>query len=143
MIHNADGTESRIRASFERQALMVLIGARLLSVDRGAVDIDLRFRNDLTQQGGVLHAGVVTSILDSACGYAALTMMPEASDVVSVEFKVNLLRPAKGDLFLAEGRVLKGGRTLSVVRGDAYAESAQGRALVATMLATMMRIDPQ
>jgi uncharacterized protein (TIGR00369 family) len=132
--------EKRIRASFERQALMSLIGARLVSVGRGAVNIELDFRNDLTQQRGVLHAGVLTSILDSACGYAALTMMPEDADVVSVEFKVNLLRPADGDGFAAEGRVLKAGRTLTVVRGDAYASSAQGRTLVATMLATMMRI---
>ena len=98
------------------------------------------FRNDLTQQRGIVHAGVLTSILDSACGYAALTMMPEDADVVSVEFKVNLLRPTDGDLFMAEGRVLKAGRTLTVVRGDAYVNSAQGRTLVATMLATMMRV---
>lgn len=143
VIEETDGSERRIRTSFERQALMELIGARLVSVARGAVDIELGFRNELTQQKGVLHAGVVTSILDSACGYAALTMMPEGSDVVSVEFKVNLVRPAAGDAFVAEGRVLKAGRTLTVVRGDAYADSAQGRTLVATMLATMMRIDPK
>src|SRR5215471_21785112 len=142
MIQEIDGIEERIRASFERQALMALIGARLMSVDRGAVDIKLAFRSDLTQQHGYLHAGVITSILDSACGYAALTTMPEGSDVVSVEFKVNLVRPAKGVAFVAEGRVLKAGRTLTVVRGDAYADSAQGRALVATMLATMMRVEP-
>jgi len=142
-MQDVEAIEKRVRASFERQALMALIGARLVSVGRGAADIKLDFRKDLTQQGGVLHAGVVTSILDSACGYASLTMMPEASEVVSVEFKVNLLRPAEGDAFLAEGRVLKAGRTLSVVRGDAYADSAKGRALVATMLATMMRIEPK
>ena len=143
MIQEIDGIEERIRASFERQALMALIGARLMSVDRGAVDIELTFRNDLTQQHGYLHAGVITSILDSACGYAALTTMPEGSDVVSVEFKVNLVRPAKGVAFVAEGRVLKAGRTLTVVRGDAYADSAQGRVLVSTMLATMMRVEPR
>src|SRR5262245_61068337 len=142
-MQDEEAIERRVRASFERQALMALIGARLVSVGRGAVDIKLDFRKDLTQQGGVLHAGVVTSILDSACGYASLSMMPEASEVVSVEFKVNLLRPAEGDAFLAEGRVLKAGRTLSVVRGNAYANSAKGRALVATMLATMMRIEPK
>ena len=140
MIQDIEEIEKRVRASFERQALMSLIGARLVSVGRGAIDIELAFRNDLTQQRGILHAGVLTSILDSACGYAALTMMPEDADVVSVEFKVNLLRPTDGDLFMAEGRVLKAGRTLTVVRGDAYVNSAQGRTLVATMLATMMRV---
>ena len=143
MIQDVNEIEERVRASFQRQALMSLIGARLVAVDRGVVDIELDFRNDLTQQGGVLHAGAVTSILDSACGYAALTMMPDGAEVVSVEFKVNLMRPASGDSFVAEGRVLKAGRTLSVVRGDAHASTAQGRVLVATMLATMMRVDPR
>ena len=143
MIQETETIERRVRASFDQQALMTLIGAQLMLVGRGAVDIKLSFRNDLTQQHGYLHAGVVTSILDSACGYAALTTMPEGSDVVSVEFKVNLVRPANGDEFVAEGRVLKAGRTLTVVRGDAYADSAQGRVLVSTMLATMMRVEPR
>jgi len=142
VIENLNGIGQRVRASFDQQALMTLIGAQLVSVSRGAVDIEISFRNDLTQHNGVLHAGVITSVLDSACGYAALSMMPEGSDVVSVEFKVNLMRPADGDAFMAEGRVLKAGRTLTVARGDAYAISTHGRTLVATMLATMMRLNP-
>ena len=132
--------ERRVRASFNKQALMGLLDARLESVEAGAVDITLPFRPDLTQQSGTLHAGIVTSILDSACGYAALTTMPPDSEVLSVEFKVNLLRPARGDRFVAKGRVVKSGRTLTVVRGDAWGESNTERELVATMLATMIRV---
>ena len=119
---------------------MQLLDARLETVEAGAVDIALAFRSDLTQQSGTLHAGIITSILDSACGYAALTTMSSDSEVLSVEFKVNLLRPARGDRFVAEGRVVKSGRTLTVVRGDAWGESNTGRQLVATMLATMIRV---
>ena len=105
---------------------MGLIGAQIETIDRGSVDIALAYREDLTQQGGTVHAGVITSILDSACGYAALSMMPPDSEVLSVEFKVNLLRPARAGRFVAEGRVLKAGRTLTVVRGDATLVAARG-----------------
>ena len=130
----------RVRESFEAQAFMRLIGARLERVEPGAVDIALDFREDLTLEHGVLPAAVVAGIADSACGYAAYTLMPAGSDVLSVEFKTNLLRPAKGSRFLAEARVVKDGRTITVSRADVHAWEGVGEPrLVATMLATMIR----
>jgi uncharacterized protein (TIGR00369 family) len=131
----------RVRASFAAQAYMRLIGARLERVAPGEVDIALDFREDLTQQDGFLHAAVVAGIADSACGYAAYTLMPANSRVLSVEFKTNLLRPATGSRFRAEARVLRAGRTISVVRADVLAfegSSVDGK-VVATMLGTMIR----
>jgi uncharacterized protein (TIGR00369 family) len=129
---------TEVRDSFARQAVMKTIGAELVSVVPGAVQISLLFRPDLTQQNGYLHAGIVTTIADSACGYAAYTLMPPNSAVLSVEFKVNLLRPAKGEEFVAIAEVLKPGRTLTVVRADVFANPKNERVLVATMLGTMM-----
>ena len=131
--------ESRVRASFARQRAMQLIGARLERVEPGAVAIVLPYREDLTQQNGFLHAGIITAIADSACGYAAHTLMPAGSEVLSVEFKVNLLRPAAGEEFVAEAKVIKAGRTLTVTRCDVYSESGGEARMIATMLATMIR----
>jgi len=117
---------------------MKLIGAGLTLIEPGVVEITLPFRPDLTQQHGYLHAGIVTTIADSACGYAAFTLMPEGSGVLSVEFKVNLLRPAKGENFLARAEVIKAGRTLTVVRADVFGLTEDKRTLVATMQGTMM-----
>ncbi len=130
---------TRVRESFARQKAMELIGAVLTRVEPGAVDIMLPFREDLTQQDGYIHAGIITTIADSACGYAAYTLMPRATKVLSVEFKQNLLRPAIGENFLAEGRVLKAGNTLTVTSCNVYARVADETKLVATMLATMIR----
>ena len=130
---------SRIRQSFARQQVMQLIGASLRRVEPGAVDIALPHRDDLTQQNGYLHAGILTTVADSACGYAAYTLMPAGADVLSVEFKVNLLRPAAGEMFVAEARVVKAGGTLTVTRCDVYGRTAGEAKLVATMLATMIR----
>lgn len=125
--------------SFAQQPIMSLIGARLASVEPGVVEIVLPFRADLTQQNGYLHAGVVTTIADSACGYAAFSLMPVGSAVLSVEFKVNLLRPARGELFVARAEVIKAGRTLTVVRADVFATGGNSEnELVAAMQATMM-----
>jgi uncharacterized protein (TIGR00369 family) len=132
---------TEVRDSFARQTAMTTIGAELVSVVPGAVQISLPYRADLTQQNGYLHAGIVTTIADSACGYAAYTLMPPNSAVLSVEFKVNLLRPAKGEEFLAIAEVLKPGRTLTVVRADVFANPKSERVLVATMLGTMMCFD--
>jgi uncharacterized protein (TIGR00369 family) len=130
-----------IAESFAQQAIMSLIGARLARVAPGTVEIELPFRADLTQQDGYLHAGIVTTVADSACGYAALSLMPGGSRVLSVEFKVNLLRPARGELFVARADVVKAGRTLSVVRADVFARVANAEAeLVATMQGTMMAL---
>jgi len=128
-----------IKASFVKQSIMELIGAELSLVEPGLVEIALPYRSDLAQQHGYLHAGVVATIADSAAGYAAYSLMPAGSEVVSVEFKLNLLRPAKGKSFLARAEVIKPGRTLTVVRADVFANTdSRDRALVATMLATMI-----
>jgi uncharacterized protein (TIGR00369 family) len=105
-----------IERSFARQTIMCLIGAGLSRVEPGVVEINLPYRGDLAQQHGYLHAGIITTIADSACGYAAYSLMPPKSEVLSVEFKLNLLRPAKGETFLATAEVIKSGRTLTVVR---------------------------
>jgi uncharacterized protein (TIGR00369 family) len=133
--------ESRVRANFAEQRAMQLIGARLASVAAGEVVIELPFRDDLTQQNGYIHAGVITTILDSACGYAAFTLMPADSGVLSVEFKVNLLAPAKGDLIRAVAMVKRAGRTLTVCNADAIAVDGANETVCATMLATMFRTD--
>ncbi len=120
---------------------MGLIGGELTRVEPGVVEITLPYRADLTQQDGYVHAGIVTTIADSACGYAAYSLMPPESDVLAVEFKVNLLRPAKGDKFMARAEVIKPGRTLTVVRADVFATSGKDEwRLVATMQGTMMRL---
>ncbi len=106
-----------IEGSFARQPIMNLIGATLSLVEPGVVEITLPYRADLAQEHGYLHAGVIATIADSACGYAAYSLMPAGSEVLSVEFKVNLLRPAQGKTFVARAEVIKAGRTLTVVRG--------------------------
>jgi len=120
---------------------MQLIGARLSLVEPGVVEIALPYRADLTQQRGYLHAGVITTIADSACGYAAFTLMPPGSNVLSVEFKVNLLRPAQGTTFVARAKVIKAGRTLTVVRANVFGIDNNERELVATMQGTMIRVE--
>ena len=125
--------------TFSRQRLLTLMGAQLSRVAPGEVDIALPFRDDLAQQSGALHAGTVAAIADTACGLAALSLMPEGSGVVSVEFKLNLLAPAMGENFVAKARVVRAGKTLSVCTADVVADE---KTLVATMLATMMRRVP-
>ena len=133
-----------LRSSFSEQRVMTLIGARLTKVEPGHIEIELPYRADLTQQHGYLHAGIVTTIADSACGYAAYTLMPPHSQGLSVEFKVNLLRPAKGDLFRAQADVIKAGKTLTVVRADVTATSSESEpTLVATILATIICLRPE
>ena len=131
-----------IRASFAKQLVMELIGAKLSRIEPGIVEITVPYRTDLTQQHGYLHAGVITTIADSACGYAAYSLMPAGSEVLSVEFKVNVLRRAKGMEFLARAEVIKPGKTLTVVRADVFGLTAdQGQqTLIASMLGTMFCI---
>jgi uncharacterized protein (TIGR00369 family) len=128
----------RVRASFARQRIMTTLGATLERVAPGEVEIRLPFRADLTQQHGFLHAGVMTAVVDSACGYAALSLMPPGAAVLTVEFKVNLLAPGEGETFLARARVVKAGRTLMVCTGDLFAARPGEERAVVTMLATMM-----
>ncbi|HEU5330705.1 MAG TPA: PaaI family thioesterase [Thermomicrobiales bacterium] len=135
---------ARVRASFGRQAAMTTFGAQLVEVAPGAVEIVLPFRAELAQQHGYLHGGVTTAIVDSACGYAALSLLPAGVEVLTVEYKVNFLAPAAGQVFVARGRVTKPGRTLTVCAGDVIARDANGRERpVATMLATTMAIPPR
>ena len=130
-----------VAASFAQQPIMNLIGARLSLVEPGVVEITLPYRADLAQQHGYLHAGIVTTIADSACGYAAFTLMPAGSNVLSVEFKVNLLRPAQGVEFVTRAEVIKAGRTLTVVRADVFGIDDKGdKELVATMQGTMITL---
>ena len=141
-MHKASNPEfaDEIRRSFAKQAIMGLIGGELTRVEPGVVEISLPYRADLTQQDGFVHAGIVSTIADSACGYAAYSLMPPESEVLAVEFKVNLLRPAKGERFVARAEVIKPGRTLTVVRADVFAISGEEQQLVATMQGTMMRL---
>jgi len=127
-----------IKQSFAKQTIMSLIGAELTRVEPGLIEIRLPYRADLAQQHGYLHAGIVTTIADSACGYAAYSLMPPNSEVLSVEFKVNLLRPAKGETFSAVAEVVKSGKTLTVVRADVFGIEQEQPRLVATMLGTMI-----
>jgi len=133
--------EERVRGSFERQNAMTTIGARLALVTPGIVEIEMPFSEALTQQHGFLHAGVISAALDSACGYAALSIMPENAAVLTIEFKVNVLAPGRGVRFLFRGSVTKPGRTIVVADGQAYAIGADEEAkLIATMTGTMMTI---
>jgi len=143
--------EQRVRASFARQAAMATLGATLVRVAPGEVVLELPFRMDLTQQHGFLHAGIVTCMMDSACGYAALSLMEPGAAVLSVEFKVNLLSPARGHRFRATGRVVRAGKTVTVVSGDFRVIGAEREgepvssgdgtgAFVAIMTGTMMAV---
>ena len=135
--------EARIRASFDRQTFMQHLGAQLARVVPGCVEITLQRDQRLLQQHGFLHAGVVNAMLDSACGYAALTVMEDDAAVLSVEFKTNLVAPAAGEHFMARGTVLRAGRTLVVCRGDAFVMDADPPRLVAAMQCTMMTVRGQ
>jgi len=132
------GFESRVRDSFALQRAMATIGARLLRVAAGEVDVELPYRDEFTQQHGFLHAGIIGTALDSACGYAAYSLMPADAAVLSIEFKVNLLAPAKGERFVARARVKKAGRTIMVCEADAFAVTGVTEKLVASMTGTMM-----
>jgi uncharacterized protein (TIGR00369 family) len=134
--------ETIVRESFSRQAFMRTLGAEITGLGHGKIEIRLGFQSALTQQNGFIHAGVLTSIMDSACGYAAMSVGPEKHDVLSVEFKVNLLAPARGDYFLARAAVKRPGRNLTVCTADAFAVQNGREKLVTTMLATMMNVKP-
>jgi uncharacterized protein (TIGR00369 family) len=119
---------------------MRTIGARMTKVVAGEVQIELPFNPAWTQQHGYIHAGIITSIVDSACGFAAYTLMPANTGVLTVEYKVNFLNPAKGEKFIGIGRVIKPGRTLTVCQGEVFAVEKEERMLIAAMQATMMGV---
>lgn len=132
----------RVRDSFALQAVMRTLGAELGEVSAGQVVITMAHKPELCQQHGFLHAGIVSTALDSACGYAAYSLMPVGAAVLTIEFKINLLSPARGPRFRFEGQVVKAGRTISVVEGRAYGFEAAGtdEKPVATMHATVMTV---
>ncbi|TWG89550.1 uncharacterized protein (TIGR00369 family) [Mesorhizobium sp. J18] len=133
--------EARVRSSFARQKAMTTIGAELTMVTPGVIEIEMPHSEALTQQHGFLHAGIISTALDSACGYAAYSLMPPDAAVLTIEFKVNLLAPGKGERFLFRGAVTKPGRTIIVADGQAYAFNKEGEAkLIATMTGTMMTV---
>jgi uncharacterized protein (TIGR00369 family) len=132
---------TRIEASFERQGLMKTLGASLLSIEPGAVEIALRPSPAVSQQHGFVHAGAVSAIADSAAGYAALSLMAPGAGVLTTEFKINLVAPAAGDRLVARGRVVKAGRTLTLAQTEVVAESGGQEKLIALLTATMMTIE--
>jgi uncharacterized protein (TIGR00369 family) len=131
----------RIRRSFDQQGLMRTLGATLESVEPGKVTISCASDDRLTQQHGLIHGGAVATLIDVACGYAAMTKAADDHEVLTVEFKINFLKPAKTDRLIAVGEVLQAGRTLTVCEGTAY-DSTRSRVL-ARMTATIMAVDPQ
>ena len=135
--------KNRVSRSFDAQAIMRTIGAELTRVDAGEVEIELPYNESLTQQDGFIHAGISATIMDSACGYAAFTLMPADARVLTIEFKINLLAPASGARFRAHGRVRKPGRSVTVAEGDLYAGDERGEKLVATMTGTLMTLLPR
>ena len=138
--HDA-GFEQRVRASFARQQVMQTLGIEIARLEPGEIELTMPYDRAYTQQHGFVHAGIVATALDSACGYAAFSLMPAEAAVLTVEFKTNLLAPATGDRFLFRGRVIKPGRTLTVCEGQALAVTGDGQErLVATMTGTLMAL---
>jgi uncharacterized protein (TIGR00369 family) len=129
--------QRRIEASFDRQGALAHLGARLTAIALGAVEITLPFRPEVGQHLGFFHGGVIATVLDTACGMAALTRMDGDHEVVTAEFKLNFLAPAQGGLLIARGRVVKAGRILSVCTGEAFVPTVKGERQVALMQATM------
>jgi uncharacterized protein (TIGR00369 family) len=132
--------DSRVRASFERQAVMQTLGVTVSRLGAGEIELLMSYNAAFTQQHGFLHAGIVATVLDSACGYAAFSLMPAEAAILTIEFKTNLLAPAKGELFTFEGRVVKPGRTITVCEARATAYDSGKSKLIASMTATLMSI---
>jgi uncharacterized protein (TIGR00369 family) len=131
----------RVRDSFALQAIMTTIGAAVSSVKPGEVEIVLPYSGKITQQHGFIHGGIVATIADSACGYAALSVMPRDAAVLTTEFKINFMSPAKGDQLRAVGRVIRSGKKLVVTLGEVFAEQGASSKQVALITATMMVVD--
>lgn len=135
-----DGYEAKVRESFNRQEIMKTVNASILSIQPGIVELAFPYQTELTQQHGFIHAGIVSTLLDSACGYAAFSLMPKGAAVLTIEFKINFLAPAKGTVFRAVGAVKKAGRNITVSEGELFADIDGGQKLVATMVGTIMSV---
>ena len=131
---------SKVTHSFDRQKIMKTLKATIDTIDAGKVTLEFPYNEQFTQQHGFIHAGIISTILDSACGYAAFSLMPKGAAVLSVEFKVNLLSPAKGEIFRAKAKVKKAGRTISVVDSELFSCHKNQKKLIATMTATIMTV---
>ena len=134
------GYKERVIESFNRQEVMKTVNASILSIRPGEIELEFPYQSNLTQQHGFIHAGIVSTVLDSACGYAAFSLMPENAGVLTIEFKLNMLSPAKGERFRAVGKVKKPGRIIIVTQGDLFAYAEGGEKLVATMVGTIMSV---
>tara|TARA_R110002095_G_scaffold131793_4_gene114510 strand:- start:2083 stop:2538 length:456 start_codon:yes stop_codon:yes gene_type:complete len=135
-----DNYKIKIAESFQRQQVMKTLNASILDIRPGEIELEFPYQKKLTQQHGFIHAGIVSTLLDSACGYAAFSLMPEDAAVLTIEFKINLLSPAKGDRFKAIGKVKKAGKNITVSEGELFACTESGEKLVATMVATIMAV---
>jgi uncharacterized protein (TIGR00369 family) len=132
--------EARVRESFNRQGVMKTLGAEIVSLRPGEIELRMPYAPTLTQQHGFIHAGIIATALDSACGYAAFSLMPAEASILTVEFKTNLLAPARGEQFLFRGKVVKPGRTITVCDASAFAIEASEEKLIATMTGTLMAL---
>lgn len=135
-----DGYEAKVRENFNRQEIIKTVNASISAIRPGEVELEFPYQSSLTQHHGFVHAGIVSTVLDSACGYAAFSLMPKGAAVLTIEFKINLLSPAKGELFRAIGTVKKPGRNITVTEGELFSYVDGGQKLVATMVGTMMSI---
>lgn len=134
------GYRNKVAESFQRQEVMKTLNVSILDIRPGEIEIEFPYQKSLTQQHGFIHAGIVSTVLDSACGYAAFTLMPEDAAVLTIEFKINLLSPAQGDRFRAVGKVKKAGKNITVTEGELFAITKDGEKLVASMVGTIMAV---
>jgi uncharacterized protein (TIGR00369 family) len=141
LVETADSADARVRASFAKQTIMATLGASVASVKKGEVEIVLPFSDKVLQQHGFIHAGAIATIADSACGYAALSVMPDDAAVLTTEFKIHLLSPAKGERIRAVGRVVRAGRKLVITMGEVFAEEGGASKQIALITASMMVIE--
>ena len=132
--------EARVKASFARQQTMNTLGIEIVGLRAGEIELKMPHTSAYTQQHGFIHGGIIATGLDAACGYAAFSLMPDDAAILTVEFKTNLISPAKGDYYLFRGRVVKPGRTITVCDGHAFAVDAGKEKLVATMTGTLMAL---
>ncbi len=139
--HEGTGCEKRIQSSFAKQGLMSTLGATLVTVAPGRVEIALRPHPGISQQHGFVHAGAVSAIADTAAGYAALSLMPPNRGVLTTEFKINFVAPAAGERIIARGTVVKSGRTLTLAQAEVFAESDGRERLIALLTATMRAVE--
>ncbi len=134
------GYKEKVTESFNRQEMMKMIKASILAIRPGEIELEFPYQSNLTQQHGFIHAGIVSTVLDTACGYAAFSLMPENAAVLTIEFKINFLSPAKGELFRAVAKVIKPGKSITVTGGELFSYSEGNQKLVAIMAGTIMSV---